>query len=210
MDEPARELGTDSSYIYDKDRNMAFAKALVALQADLPTVPKDSTNPHFRSKYADLPAIWETIRPVLKKHGFAVTQALVQSKHEGYIAMETRLTYETGVALAATTEMPMDKVTPQGYGSAVTYLRRYALGSMLGIVTDEDDDGNTAEGKPGKPTVSAAQVKRLWAIAKKSGFTSEDVQRIFSSKGIGKAEELSPTEYNNFCEWMENNPKKGS
>lgn len=205
MSESTERLGPDTGTVYPQDRHQEFAAALIEMQADLPTVPKDSTNPHYNSKYAGLPTIWETIRPVLKKHGFAVIQNIVIAQRDGHLAMETQLVYKNGVIQTSTTEMPMEKSTPQGYGSAVTYLRRYALGAMLGIVTDEDDDANVAEGKPASPTISEGQIKRFWAISKKAGYDSGDIARML--KGT-KVADLSPQQYKDVTEWIEKNPKQ--
>ena len=104
--------------------------------------------------------------------------------------------------------MPIEKLTPQGYGSAVTYLRRYALGSFLGIVTDEDDDGNASSGiKAEGPSISAAQVKRGYAIAKENGYSEEDINKLVAKQGVSGFGKLTPEQYKSFVSWIENHPK---
>lgn len=185
-----------------------FYAAFVAMQAELPTVPKDATNPHFRSRYADLPTIMETIKPVLAKHGFAIMQPLLVSDNHQMVKMVTILMHQGGGIIDYVTSMPIEKLTPQGYGSAVTYLRRYALGSFLGIVTDEDDDGNASSGiKSEAPGISAAQVKRGYAIAKEHGYSEEDINAIIAKKGLSGFNKLTPDQYKSFISWLENNSK---
>ena len=117
--------------------------AFVAFQSDMPSVPKDAVNPHFRSKYATLAAITEATRPHLAKHGLAVTQSLVWQ--DGAQLLVTRIMHTSGQWMQdGGYALNPTKNDPQGMGSAVTYARRYTLGATLGIVTEDDDDGNAA------------------------------------------------------------------
>jgi hypothetical protein len=191
----------------------AWLHDFVAMQSELPVVSKSSDNPHFRSKYADLPTIMEAIRPVLRKHGFGIMQPLEDSGDPRLLRLNTMLVHTSGHTIQSSTTMPIgEKLTPQAYGSAVTYLRRYALGAFLGIVTDEDDDANSSSGidsaKASASTISDKQVKRGWAIATKAGYTQADVSKILAKKGIKGMENLDQENYNNFCTFMENNPKQ--
>jgi len=133
--------------------------ALVAAQAEMRNVPKTALNPHFRNKYATLDAIVAMARPILNKHGLAITQAVIAGD-----VLETVL-HHSGGERCTVGQMTLrrDKQTMQGLGSAITYARRYSLGSVLGITTDDDDDGNAAstpEQVAVKP-IDAATVKRL-------------------------------------------------
>ena len=129
----------------DKAKRAAYA-ALSKAQSEMGTVYKDAVNPHFRSKYAGLPAILNEIIPTLTKHGFAFLQLPDFDAADGTVAVHTLLIHKDGHTIEATTRAPIGKkMDPQGFGSAVTYLRRYAAQSMLGIST-EDDDGNAASG----------------------------------------------------------------
>lgn len=117
--------------------------AFIAFQAEMPAVPKDATNPHFKSKYATLSAITEAMRPHLSKHGLAVTQSLVYA--DGVQFIVTRIMHTSGQWMQdGGYALNPTKNDPQGMGSAVTYARRYTLGATLGIVTEDDDDGNAA------------------------------------------------------------------
>lgn len=120
----------------------SLAKALSAFQAEMKNVTKDGKNPFFKSKYATLDGIWDAARPVLAKHKLALTQFPT-----GECELESILVHESGEFISSTMKMePKDK-TPQGQGSAITYARRYAMSAILGIATEEDDDGNVATGK---------------------------------------------------------------
>ena len=120
-----------------------IASALVKAQGELNAVSKDGNNPHFRSKYATLQNIVESTRDTLRKHGLAVVQTF--SDTDGtYISLNTTLLHESGEYISGVFSMRPSKVDPQGLGSATTYARRYALSAILGIVTDDDDDGNAA------------------------------------------------------------------
>jgi hypothetical protein len=117
--------------------------AFIAFQSDMPSVPKDGNNPHFKSKYATLGAITEATRPHLAKHGLGFMQWM--SNREGYQLIVTRIMHTSGQWMEDEGYiLNPTKNDPQGMGSAVTYARRYTLGASLGIITEDDDDGNRA------------------------------------------------------------------
>jgi hypothetical protein len=123
--------------------------AFIAFQSDMPSVPKDGNNPHFKSKYATLGAITEATRPHLAKHGLGFMQWM--SNRDGYQLIVTRIMHTSGQWMEDEGYiLNPTKNDPQGMGSAVTYARRYTLGASLGIITEDDDDGNRAS-EPVKP-----------------------------------------------------------
>lgn len=124
------------------DSIAAIAAALAKAQAELKNPPYDSKNPHFRNSYASLASVRDTITPVLAAHGIAVLQLL--GKSEVGVSCETVLTHESGEWISSTIELPAAKQDAQGYGSACTYARRYALMAIVNVVGDEDDDANEA------------------------------------------------------------------
>jgi len=130
-----------------------FPEALVKLQGAIKTAAKDATNPAFKSKYADLGAVWEAVKPALQANGFA----LIQSPNfgDGEMWLETILLHVSGERLTGRYPLRPMKQDPQGYGSALTYARRYSISAMLGVVADEDDDGNAASAKPAPKQVPA-------------------------------------------------------
>jgi ERF superfamily protein len=123
------------------DTITALAGALAAAQSEIEGAKKDSTNPHFRSKYADLGAVWDACRGPLTKHGLAVVQ--FPRSENGCVLVETILTHKSGEWMSETLALPVSKQDAQGYGSAMTYARRYSLMAVAGIAP-EDDDGNAA------------------------------------------------------------------
>lgn len=123
----------------------ALDAALAKAQGEILSALKDKTNPAFRSKYADLAAVWEACRPALSKHGVAVTQWPIHSD-DARLHLVTRLAH-AGEWLCAEMSVPVAKADAHGTGSAITYAKRFALAAAVGVVADEDDDGNAASGK---------------------------------------------------------------
>lgn len=120
-----------------------LAKALSAAQAELPDAVASSKNPHFKSKYANLASVRETVNSVLPTHGLAYVQCC--GNGDGFVTVETILMHSSGQWIADNLTLPVVKRDPQGYGSAITYARRYGLMAILGLsAADDDDDGNEA------------------------------------------------------------------
>lgn len=119
-----------------------LAKALSKFQGAVRSVPKTSLNPFYKSKYADLDAIWEMCRKPLSDNMLCLIQTPLEV--EGKLYLETMLLHSTGEWLKAQLPINAQKSDPQSVGSAITYARRYAMSAMLGISTDEDDDANAA------------------------------------------------------------------
>jgi len=141
-----------------------IARIIFEIQQEVPFIGKDSTNPHFKSKYASLEDIWSTLRPVFLKHGILVSQVPGAIK-EGSIEVVTQIIHvASGEFLLACGYMPLGKEGPQAAGSAITYARRYFLCPMLGIVAGEDDDAEQAEGRSIAPTKLVDLRKRKEAI----------------------------------------------
>lgn len=129
-------------------------EALARAQASIHVAVKDKHNPAFRSSYADLFSIMAACREALSANGIAVTQWLV-SRDDGRLGIVTRLAL-SGEWIQAAWSMPVAKQDAHGYGSAATYARRYALAAAVGVVSDEDDDGNEAS-QPEKKTWAKKQ-----------------------------------------------------
>lgn len=127
-----------------------LATAMAAAQGEMKNPPCNKRNPHFKSKYADLPATLDQARDVLAKHGLAVIQW--PSADGAKLSMHTLITHKSGQWLEpdpCSTRARDD--APQSIGSAVTYLRRYTFGGLVALAPDEDDDAETAEGRDGPP-----------------------------------------------------------
>jgi hypothetical protein len=121
-----------------------LAPALNRAQAAVKPVSKNKTNPHFRNNYADLGAVWDACRDALAANELSVLQ-LPTAAEPGYCGLETILLHVSGEFISSTAQIPLGKNEPQGYGSALTYLRRYSLAALLGIVADDDDDASAAQ-----------------------------------------------------------------
>jgi hypothetical protein len=120
-----------------------IATALVKAQRAFAPALKTSTNPHFRSRYADLAACVEAVIDSLNANGIALIQRTHDS--DNGVAVETLLVHESGESLSGgILHVPAAKHDPQGYGSALTYARRYSLMAACGIAP-EDDDANAAQ-----------------------------------------------------------------
>jgi hypothetical protein len=137
----------------------ALAKALSAAQGEMKPAAKDSENPHFRSKYADLASLWEACRAALAAHGLAVLQPMTADGAR--LTVSTILVHESGEWVASELTLPAREVAVQALGSVATYGRRMGLAAMVGIAPgDADDDGEEAHGrKPAAEPVSAAKAK---------------------------------------------------
>jgi len=134
------------------------AKALVAAQAELKNPPLDKTNPHFKNRYASLAGVRDAITPVFAKHGLAVVQSTGSTSRGPVVT--TMLVHVSGEwLLADPLELPAGKQDAQGYGSAITYARRYALAALANVTGDDDDDGEGARKEvPHKQVPAAAPV----------------------------------------------------
>ena len=121
-------------------------KALANFHKELKQPMKDANNPFFKSKYVPLENVVEAIDDVARKFGLTYSQYPVTTD-DGKVGISTVLLHESGefIEYPPATTKP-DKNTPQGVGSALTYMRRYSLSAVFGITSDQDDDGNEASG----------------------------------------------------------------
>lgn len=129
-----------------------IATAFVKAQKAFGPALKSSTNPHFRSRYADLSACVEAVIDALNQNGIALMQQTCDST-DG-VTVETVLIHESGeIITSGKLHVPAAKHDPQGYGSALTYARRYSLMVACGIAP-EDDDGNAATRRTATPDIT--------------------------------------------------------
>jgi hypothetical protein len=124
------------------DAAPTLASAMASAFAEIEGATKSAKNPHFKSKYADITAVIEAIKPALINHGLYFTQRPEPSEHG--VTVETVIGHMNGEELSlGKLFVPANKNDAQGFGSALTYARRYALVTAFGVPT-EDDDGNAA------------------------------------------------------------------
>tara|TARA_R100001460_G_C3471482_1_gene167217 strand:- start:70 stop:573 length:504 start_codon:yes stop_codon:yes gene_type:complete len=117
-----------------------LAGALAKAQSEMEGAKKESTNPFFKSNYADLHAVIKASFPHLSKYGLSITQG--NEMIQGAVCVTTTLLHESGQWIRSKVKLPLSKVDAQGVGSAITYGRRYGLSSMVGIA-QYDDDANS-------------------------------------------------------------------
>lgn len=121
------------------DKITDLAKAMIQVQQSLTPALKDAINSYTNSSYATLKSVMEVCRAALLNHGIWMTQYPV-SVEKDHLGLVTKIVHSaTGQWQLALIEMPLQKNDPQGYGSAMTYARRYGLSALLGIITEDDD-----------------------------------------------------------------------
>jgi hypothetical protein len=136
-----------------------IASALLKAQKEMGNAVKDSKNLFFKSKYADLNSVREAVTPALHNNGITVLQLNTPVNGKEYV--ETLLLHESGEFISSLTEIVCKEANnPQAYGSAISYARRYGLGSMLSVGT-EDDDGESAMARNNTKTSSAPKEKEV-------------------------------------------------
>jgi hypothetical protein len=138
-----------------------LAKALGAVQAELKIAIKDKANSFFKSKYADLQTVVDTARPLLVKNGLSVVQ--LPGGNGQTVTVRTVLLHESGEWLSddGLAMVPV-KTDPQGIASCITYARRYGYMSVIGIVSDDDDDGEAATGRGSSAVRSVEESGPTW------------------------------------------------
>lgn len=137
--------------------NLSLALSIV--QSKMSHAVKDSANPFFKSKYADLESVWDACRALLAENGLAVMQFPgLYADHDKSMSLTTIISHKSGEYISQEMSVPVTKADAQGAGSALTYMRRYALAAVVGVV-QADDDGNAAS-LP-KPSFKPAVVKSI-------------------------------------------------
>jgi hypothetical protein len=192
-----------------RDWEQRFNAAMAACQAELEPVARNQSNSSTNSRYADLAKLAESALPIVHKHGFALTFGEVATAKPNHIGVAVRISHRDGHAERSEFHVPLDlcgfKGTPNktaihGWGSALTYCRRYALLCAFNVIVSGDDDGQAA----GRPK-SSAQLKRegVWPQFEAEMRTAKSLQALqavverwrprvvtWSHKWRGAAEEL--------------------
>ena len=169
-----------------------LSASLVAAQADARNATFDSVNPHFKNRYASLAEVIETMKPVLAKHGLAIVQMPAVRMDIGPVLM-TRILHQSGEWIEDEYPINPIKNDPQGFGSAITYARRYTLPGILMIASEEDDDGNAASTAPAPPRPTATAPRDVNAMIeaakpKVAAATSKDeLKAVWDAMGIDKS-----------------------
>jgi len=171
-----------------------IAPALVKAQAELKHAIKDAENPAFKRgakamKYADLGAVWDAAKPVLTTNKLCALQDVVSN--ENGMGVRTRLLHESGQWIEFDPPMiPLAKKDAHGAGSVLTYGRRYSLSAALGVVADEDDDGNAAVQSPAARVADAQPAKSDKSPPGITAVKTEVRQRVRDINGCADADSL--------------------
>lgn len=187
-----------------------LAIALSKFQGEVENPKNIAENPFFRSKYAPLETVLSTVRPILSKHGLSVIQApFTEGEH---VVITTTLLHESGEFMEfPPLSLKMEKISAQGAGSAITYGRRYAVSAILGISSEDDDDGNNAEPKkeykPNVPTTkkpnnvkesnlaSEKQLNFVYKLVKDKEYGADNISKyIKDNYNKNSSKELTPKE----------------
>lgn len=124
----------------------AFLKSFITVQKRIGKAAKLAYNSHLGNKYVTLEAVWDVIHEAIGDEPLAVFQNAVTNVEAGIVSVETTLMHESGQWMSNTMTAKPQHIGPQGVGAAVTYLRRYGLSTMFGIVADSDTDGEVRPG----------------------------------------------------------------
>lgn len=181
-----------------------LAAAISQAQGEIENASKNSANPHFKSKYADLAEVINCIRPVFSKHGLSVTQ--FPSYEGGVVSVETVIAHKSGQWMSGTISAPVSKQDAQGVGSATTYCRRYALAAAACLAQEDDDEenaiGRAKQSAPAKK-ITDSQAADLTAIMEQVG---SDAGKFCAYFKINRIAELPASEYGRAVAMLE---KKG-
>jgi len=143
-----------------------LAMALAKAQAEMTPAIKDSNNPFFKSKYADLTSVWSACRDPLTKNGLSVVQTM--NDIDGKLFLVSWLLHSSGQYIKSNLPIISQKNDAQSLGAAITYMRRFSLCALVGICP-EDDDGNIASGKNINTQSSSVKItkEQFLALSKK-------------------------------------------
>lgn len=158
-----------------------LATALAKAQGTVENAKKVSNNPHFKSKYADLATIWDVIRGPLTDNGLSVIQLPCEAP-PGQVGLVTHIFHSSGQSLSEKFFVGLkDATNPQQVGSALTYMKRYALLGVAGIAS-EDDDGEAAVGR-GKPQVEKIDYSATIneTLAQLEGATDTEARTLYAT-----------------------------
>lgn len=154
--------------------NAALFAALALAQAEVENATKASTNPHFKSKYADLAEVLNTVRPVYSKHGIAIVQST--GFDGGMVSVTTALVHKEGGYITSVASCTPAKTDGQGIGASTTYLRRYSLAAATGVAQEDLDGNDSAHNRPAAAPAKPSNAL-LDLLAATEDTTSEEALR---------------------------------
>jgi len=171
-----------------------LANALCRAQSQMGGVVKDSSNPFFKSKYADITSVIKAIKQPFADNGLSYTQFPVSSEHG--VGVSTRLMHVSGQYLEMEYTLPAVKKDPQAFGSAITYARRYALQSIAGIpVADDDAEAAMLRGDEQRSQIRTISDNQIKTIEKLLNETQSDEVRFLSWLQVGHIKDILAMDY---------------
>lgn len=167
------------------NKSESIAKLAAAMSKAQPAVGialKNAINPHLKNRYADLGAVWDAIKDALGTNELSIVQ-LPSPSDDGKLHLETMMIHASGEWLSSVMVMPISKQDPQGYGSALTYARRYALAAMMGVTQDDDDGDRAVSWREESAMMPAgdAQITQLIELLQEYGRTWEQLAAVYPS-----------------------------
>ena len=171
-----------------------LVKALAKVQGTIKPAKRDSINPFFKAKYADLTSVWDSCRKELSENNLVVIQTM--KNNDGLVTVLTTLAHGSGQWIRGEISLKPVKTDPQGYGSALTYARRYSLAAIIGIATGEDDDAEDATRGKRKEKVKTTYLgnkaekkeKEKKALARVNAFSETEVKDEPGDKVLSEEE----------------------
>jgi len=170
-----------------------LAEALAKAQSEITEAEKDAVNPHFGKKYSTLTAVWAACREALTKNGLSVIQG-TKTLENGKLVLETTLLHASGERVSFELPLVIEKQNMQGLGSALTYARRYGLSAIVGVSSDEDDDGNSAS-KGSVNQDKASQPDKKFTKAPEKTVLKGDLATFVMPFGKFKNQQLADINY---------------
>lgn len=162
--------------------------ALAKAQAEMGKAVKDTNNPHFKTKYADLGSVMDACMGALNRNGICVVQPAGEDDRGRYV--ETTLFHSSGQSLSCRVPLIVQKNDMQGYGSAVTYARRYGLMCMAGIAPEDDDGAAAAKAapiteRPAQPPVTSSIIDQMEEFNARIRRALSDIAKAASVDELG-------------------------
>lgn len=168
-----------------------IAPALVLAQNNIKYAIENSVNPHLKNRYADLSSVIDAVKPALN-HVQIVFVQMPEESESGIVRLTTRLIHASGEWIETTSSCPMPKNDPQGYGSALTYLRRYSLSAICGLYAD-DDDGEMAS-RPNQIEALVGAIKQSTSLEDLRARYTEAIKIINGNPTLTKVLEKAKDE----------------
>ena len=179
-----------------------LASALCNAQGQMGGVVKDSSNPFFKSKYADITSVIKAIKQPFSDNGLSYTQFPISNEHG--VGVSTRLMHVSGQYLEMEYTLPTVKKDPQSSGSAITYARRYALQSIAGIpVADDDAEAAMLRGNENKSEVKTISENQIITIEKLLDETKSDRLKFLSWFKVGDIKDILANDYERVVKALE-------